>query len=440
GADTLTVAEKTGWAVGDRIALTSSDYDNDQHEEFTITGVSADGRTFTLDRPLEFMHWGETQQIDNGLTGSARQEWTIDERAQVALLSRNVTLTGDDDADQDQFGGHTMVMHGAEMHISGAEFTKMGQEGLLGRYALHWHMLGEDAAGQYVTNSSVHNTYNKGITIHGSSQTRLEDNVVYNTIGHSFFLEDGSETGNLLKGNIGFGTRAADEDAAILKSDVLDVATYWITNPHNDFVGNVAGGSDDGGFWYAIGRDFTGPSLDNPMFANTPGPHNATAGLFVDNTAHSNAQAGLFKTPNTDEGSRSHPENDLEIHNFNAFKNIEWSANLSTAVGDVDFYNSVFGASKQGLNFNDDASIQNALSYGLSGNIGNPDSAAERAAGHSFADDDRNPSDHLEGLAFYSGNFFFNDSHFALFDGAEHYALLSKHGAGPTNYVRDITF
>ncbi|MET1412068.1 G8 domain-containing protein [Roseibium sp. HPY-6] len=438
GSGSITVAEKTGWEVGDKIAITSTDYEAGQAETFTISAVSADGLSFTLDKPLKYMHYGETQTVENGLEGAERQAWTIDERAQVALLSRNVKITGDSDAEADRFGGHTMVMNGAEMHVSGAEFTKMGQEGIVGRYPAHWHMLGDAGAGQYIQNSSFHNTYNKGITIHGTNQTVLKDNVVYDTVGHSFFIEDGSETGNLFQGNIGFGTRAADEDEAILRSDIMEVATYWITNPHNDFVGNIAGGSENGGFWYAIGRDFTGLSKGNPLFEGDVSPARQKAGLFDDNAAHSN-EAGLFKTFNPDEGGKSWAKNDLEIHDFNTFRNREWSANFKTAVGGADFYNSVIGAAPDGLNFNDNTSIQNSLSYGVSGNTGNPNSEAETEAGHSFADD-ASPSDRLEGLAFYSGEFFFEDSHFAFFDNEQHYALSSKHGAGQANYVRDITF
>ena len=63
-----------------------------------------------------------------------------------------------------------MIMEGAEMYISGAEFEYMGQGGRLGRYATHWHMLG-DVTGQYITNSSYHHTFNKGMTVHGTKNS-----------------------------------------------------------------------------------------------------------------------------------------------------------------------------------------------------------------------------------------------------------------------------
>ena len=40
-------------------------------------------------------------------------------------------------------------------------------------------------------------------------QAILENNVVYDIMGHAFFLEDGIETGNIFDGNLGFLTRAS---------------------------------------------------------------------------------------------------------------------------------------------------------------------------------------------------------------------------------------
>jgi Ca2+-binding RTX toxin-like protein len=440
GSNRLTVEEQTGWEIGDQIAITSTDYEYEQDETFTITGVSVDGLTFTLDKPLAYMHYGETETVDNGLEGAEFREWEIDERAQVALLSRNVKIQGDGDTHEDGYGGHTMVMRGAEMHISGAEFYKMGQEGILAKYPLHWHLLGEAGAGQYVENSSIHHSFNKGLTVHGTSHTSVTDTVVFDTIGHGFFLEDGSETGNLFRGNIAFGQHMASEDEAIIASDILNVSSFWITNPNNDFVGNVAGGSADGGFWYAVGSDFTGASKGIALFDGLTKPNVSKAGLFVDNSAHSSF-SGLFRTKNPDQEFYGFHNStyELEVDGFNAFRNFNWTVDLGKAEGYTQFFNSTFAAAIEGLNFQENTSIHGSLSYASSGNLGNPNSAAEIAAGRSFADDDAKPSDALKGLAFYSGIFHLTDSHFANFEGDAHIALSSSRGTGITNYVKGIT-
>ncbi|MEO9652249.1 MAG: G8 domain-containing protein [Roseobacter sp.] len=440
GSNSLTVEEQTGWGIGDQIAITSSDYEYEQDETFTITDVSANGLTFTLDKPLAYMHYGETESEDNGLIGEDFQEWQIDERAQVALLSRNVKIQGDEDAHEDGYGGHTMVMRGAEMHISGAEFANMGQEGILGKYPVHWHLLGDTGAGQYIANSSIHHSFNKGLTVHGTSHTVVSDNVVFDTIGHGYFLEDGSETGTRFEGNIAFGQHMASEDEAIISSDILNVSSFWITNPNNDFVGNIAGGSADGGFWYAVGSDFTGASTGNALFDDLTKPNVSEAGLFVDNAAHSSFSA-LFRTKNPDQEFYGFHNStyELEIDGFNAFRNFNWTADLGKSEGYTQFFNSTFGAAIEGLNFQENTSIHGSLSYGSSGNIGNPNSAAEIAAGRSFADDDANPTDALQGLAFYSGTTHLTDIHFANFEGDAHIALSSSRGTGITNYIKGIT-
>lgn len=440
GSNRLTVEEQTGWEIGDQIAITSSDYEYEQDETFTITDVSAGGLTFALDKPLAYMHYGETETESNGLVGGDFQKWEIDERAQVALLSRNVKIQGDEDAHEDGYGGHTMVMRGAEMHISGAEFANMGQEGMLGKYPVHWHLLGDTGAGQYVANSSIHHSFNKGLTVHGTSHTSVSDNVVFDTIGHGYFLEDGSETGNLFEDNIAFGQHMASKDEAIIASDILNVSSFWITNPNNDFVGNVAGGSADGGYWYAVGNEFTGASTGLALFDGLTKPNVSEAGLFVDNTAHSSFSA-LFRTKNPDQEFYGFHNStyELEIDGFNAFRNFNWTADLGKAEGYTQFFNSTFGAATEGLNFQSNTSIQGSLSYASSGNLGNPNSAAEIAAGRSFADDDATPSDKLQGLAFYSGNTHLTDIHFANFEGDAHIALSSSRGTGITNYVNGIT-
>src|SRR5690606_27206575 len=98
-----------------------------------------------------------------------------------------------------------------------------------------------------------------------------------NTVGHCFFLEDGIETGNQFVRNLGIQTKCHtskpcvptilaaagemehyDDRNAIRQNgqrspDVLipsdnTVTTFWITNPANRYVENVAGGSDGNGF------------------------------------------------------------------------------------------------------------------------------------------------------------------------------------------------
>src|SRR5208283_1838123 len=171
-----------GWRVGDEIVLASTDFDPRQAERRNIAAIHANtsgGNTITLDRKLDYMHFGKIT-------------FDVDERGEVGMLSRNIVIQASPDADQTLFGGHIMAMVGSKMFVEGVELNRMGQNMHLARYPIHWHLLG-DADGQYIKNSAIHDTYSRCVTVHGTNDLRVENNVTYNNIGHCFFLEDGVE-------------------------------------------------------------------------------------------------------------------------------------------------------------------------------------------------------------------------------------------------------
>src|SRR5690606_19248453 len=153
----------------------STDYDPRQAEVRTITAIR--GNRITLDEPLEYMHFGKIT-------------FDVDERGEVGLLTRNIKIQASDDAEEPIFGGHSTAMPSSKMYVSGVELYRMGQNLTLARYPIHWHLVG-DADGQYIKNSAIHDTYNRCVTVHGTNNLRIENNVTYNTVGHCFFLEDG---------------------------------------------------------------------------------------------------------------------------------------------------------------------------------------------------------------------------------------------------------
>jgi cell migration-inducing and hyaluronan-binding protein len=276
GSTSIQVLNAAGWRVGDEIVLASTDFDPRQAERRTISAIS--GNTITLDRKLDYMHFGKIT-------------FDVDERGEVAMLTRNIKLQASADAEQSFYGGHVMAMATSKMFVSGVEFQRMGQNLTLARYPIHWHLIG-DAMGQYIRNAAIHDTYNRCVTVHGTNNLLVENNVTYNTVGHCFFLEDGIETGNQFVKNLGIQTKchtskacvptrlaAAGESANFddrqairangqASKDVLlpsdnTVATYWITNPDNIFRDNVAAGSDSNGFWMSL------PEHPNGKFEGT---------------------------------------------------------------------------------------------------------------------------------------------------------------------------
>lgn len=56
-----------------------------------------------------------------------------------------------------------------------------------------------------------------------------QDNVAYDIMGHTFFFEDGVETGSTLQGNLGVLTRVSN---AMLNTDTTP-ATFWVSGAHS---------------------------------------------------------------------------------------------------------------------------------------------------------------------------------------------------------------
>jgi G8 domain len=251
GVTTLTLASApSNWRAGMDIVIGSSSQDPRQAEVRRIQAIN--GKAVTLASALSFDHFGQQQSFDNG-----RQTYVADTRAPVGLLSRNITIQGAPDSASTQFGAHMMTMVTAKAYVSDVGFNRVGQKSLVGRYPFHWHLAG-DVTGQYITNSSIWESYNRCITIHGTDNALVENNVCYNHLGHGYFLEDGTEQGNTLKGNLGVLTVKPKAGEEILASDVeLKVAsrgptTFWLSNPNNTVVDNMASGSDGLGYWYNL--------------------------------------------------------------------------------------------------------------------------------------------------------------------------------------------
>ncbi|GIW24661.1 G8 domain-containing protein [Meiothermus sp.] len=268
GATQITVLDARDWRVGDRIVLASTDYNPHQAEVRTITALN--GNTLTLDQPLQYPHFG---QITFG----------VDQRGEVGLLSRNVVVQGDESSSTTGFGGHIMGMIGSTLRVSGVELFRMGQLDQLARYPFHWHLMGQ-APGQYIKNSSIHQSFNRCVTIHGTSGVEVVGNVAYDNLGHCYFLEDGAETKNLLQDNLGILTRKPDPNKGqkgVIPTDRTP-ATFWITHPDNIVRNNVAAGSDHTGFWYALPEHPTGPSATLTVW-----PRRTPLGEFSGNVSHS---------------------------------------------------------------------------------------------------------------------------------------------------------
>ena len=290
-ANELWLAEPVDWANNSYVVVTSTTWVKEEAEKVLVVSIESDGYRLVLESPLAFAHLGETRLFD----GRA-----VEMRAEVGLLTRNLKVQGSE-ADSDEpamYGAHIMLhAKGQESlvgRIENIEMTRVGQAFRLGRYPLHFHMTGTVRT-SYLRHVSLHRTYNRAVTVHGTHYLRIHHNVAYDVMGHCFFLEDGIETKNSFIGNLGVLTRASN---ALLTTDTTP-ATFWITNPDNTFSGNVAAGSDNYGFWFKPSQFVDGASEGTPEAVGVC-PQGTPLGLFVDNVAHSNGRYGLRIYDNVD--------------------------------------------------------------------------------------------------------------------------------------------
>ena len=81
--------------------------------------------------------------------------------------------------------------------IENLQLEDVGQAFLLGKYPIHYHMIGQ-VNKSYVKNNVIMRSYNRGTTIHGVKNLLVYRNVYWDTAGHTIFVEDAAETDNVI--------------------------------------------------------------------------------------------------------------------------------------------------------------------------------------------------------------------------------------------------
>ncbi|XP_023669607.2 cell migration-inducing and hyaluronan-binding protein [Paramormyrops kingsleyae] len=420
----------SSWRAGDTVVVSSTDFSMHQAEEFPVLPCPACApNQVKVQGKATHLHMGEV--VDG-----------VDMRAEVGLLSRNIQIRGEMEPQCygseackffsfDTFGGHLKVERGFRaVHVEGVELQHMGQQSM-GHYPVHFHMNGDvDQRGgydppTYVRDLSIHHTFSRCVTVHGTNGLLVKDVVGYDALGHCFFTEDGPEERNTFDHCLGLMVKAgtllpSDRDSRMCRDitngaypgyvanprqDCSATSTFWIANPNNNLINCAAAGSEETGFWFIFHHVATGPS--EGMYS--PGRTEHTPmGLFQNNRAHSNFRAGLMldngvKTTEANAkdkrpflslvGARYGPHQDSDpfkprvpalIHHFIAYKNQDhgaWLRGGDVWLDDCQFADNGIGLTlASGGTFPDDdgsrQEVRNSLFVGESENRGTsePDS------------------------------------------------------------------
>ena len=330
----LVVADPNGairqsWANGDKIVLGSTDYLPGHSELLTISSkgviqdpTNSNDSDINVVESIQWAHNGTTYALTEakhkGISRLNLGFTSIETRAPVGLLSRSISVVSVDTLDAANwpaapgayFGGHTIFRQGfAAVQVQGVQFYQLGQGGRIGHYPLHFHLARAVPPNTFISDSSIWDSMNRWIVLHGTQGVTLQRDVGYLSIGHGFYLEDATETNNKLYSNLGVFARAAILDPASVPlekqhnprqvpgilaspfpssvtvpcgdttcpcngdpaarcntpqeqvpyhSDIDHPTLFWITNGWNDFQYNMADGAGTCGFCYWLTPAYIG--------------------------------------------------------------------------------------------------------------------------------------------------------------------------------------
>jgi cell migration-inducing and hyaluronan-binding protein len=321
--------------------------------------------------------------------------------------------------------------------------------------------------------------------VHGTNNVRVENNVTFNTVGHCFFLEDGIETGNQFVHNLGIQTKChptlpceptnltlahqsteGQKSKHILIPSDNTVSTFWITNPDNTYIGNVAAGSDQIGFWFAIPQHPTGQFEGTEISKNT-WPGRSRLREFRGNTAHSNFDGlmldrgqrpdGTFGIAGPNLTSYADPADTSSAVVMAVFDDFTGYKNRNGAIwgrGEYHLYKNLKLADNA-IGFTHASGIpgiapftsrvEDSLFVGETDNIGNPASAEEIAYGRSLP---AAAADFpIRGYEYYDFHHEVENTTFVNFvpnelrdAGAISYLLFTSFGMSTENSVKGVKF
>ncbi len=317
------------WGVGDRIAIAPTEQRSQGWgAEFRIQSIDGDDGTITLsegaqsDFDADFIPPPPPSIMNGNGNGNGKPAL---KSAEVVNLSRNIVITGDsfthvpcDDSLPEAFAGeqtstlgcrcasyrwtctmgnHVIHMHGGLSRIQNTRIEKCGQRGVEGKYCLHFHKM-EDCPGCLYKNNAIENSHQRGIIIHGTHGSTVEDNVLYNVRGAGIYIEDGNEMFNYVNYNVIIcpfpfndnqlhgctvpGTSNAIADTSDNQSAIFSRAS------NNNLIGNRASNSFNGMLLQALGR---GRGADN--YPNVCEADNAI-GRWVGNVFHGHGRFGTY--------------------------------------------------------------------------------------------------------------------------------------------------
>ena len=326
-----------GWREGDRLGISPTEsLAEGWGQDVVIQEIRNDG-TVVLMSSINNYHRADFET--SSINGNAALL-----SAEVVNLSRNIILTGDDFEEVQcdptlpeavigeetsvlgckcssfrskcHVGLHSMQKGGGVTKIEDIRVEKCGQRGIEGKYCLHFHKADECPECIY-RNNAIENSQQRGIIVHDTHLSTVENNVLYNVRGANVYLEDGNEMWNTLAYNVAIcpfpfrdddyhgctipGTSNFDADTSLNQSG------FWSRAGSNNFIGNRASNHFDGMF---LKEGLHGRGEANGKVCESA----SILGRMEGNTWHGNGRFGTYTLGNTypketDQSSANHGYN-----------------------------------------------------------------------------------------------------------------------------------
>jgi hypothetical protein len=191
GTDKITVSSAKGWRIGDEISIAPTEAPSvgsaftKGFDETKIKSIS--GNTITLTEKTKRPH----PMVNN--------QWT----AEVMNLTRNVRIEGESTGK-----AHIFIMSSSKHNVRNVAMRYLGQrkdlggtkvtEGLLARYALHFHHCKDSSRGTIVDGNVVRDADNHSFVPHWSHGITMSNNIAYNVIETAFWWDPSDPTRDVI--------------------------------------------------------------------------------------------------------------------------------------------------------------------------------------------------------------------------------------------------
>jgi hypothetical protein len=275
GARSITVADAAGWRVGDEIVITPTERPTVRHhwahhDRRRIVAIA--GRTLRLDRPLSYRHPAITVRPG------------VIHRAEVLNLTRNVVIAGTPAGRSHLiFLMTTRPQQLAHVHLHDMG-PRHGDDEVLGRYALHFHVAHDGSRGSVVDGVVVSDSTGHAFAAHLSNGVTFRGCVAHDLVDDAFWwdLSLSGEGRDLVPSHDIHYDRCVAHYVRSGGNSKFNLTGFLMGAGHGNVARGCVATGVEGGAESSAGFHWPSHSRDDNTWT------------FVDNLAHNNRHSGIY--------------------------------------------------------------------------------------------------------------------------------------------------